>query len=80
MGRVNAALKKVGISGEEREAFRQQAMSGDYDHLLRTVMGGSKCSSGHVSQGKTKGPEIAPGPFLLHGDHRSEVHGQWLSV
>ena len=38
MGRVSAALKKVGISGEEREAFRQQAMSGDYDHLLRTVM------------------------------------------
>ena len=38
MGRVNAALQKVGISGGEREEFRKQAMSGDYDHLLRTVM------------------------------------------
>ena len=38
MGRVNAALKKVGISGKETEEFRNQAMSGNYDQLPRTVM------------------------------------------
>jgi hypothetical protein len=38
MGRVNEALKEAGVSREEREEFRRRCMSGDYDHLLWTVM------------------------------------------
>lgn len=38
LGRVNAALKQAGVSQEERDLFRKEATSGDYDHLLQTVM------------------------------------------
>lgn len=39
LGRVKAALRKAGISKNEQDAFLDEAMSGDYDHLLQTVMG-----------------------------------------
>ena len=35
MGRVTSALKAAGY-GESVEPFRKEAMSGDYEHLLRT--------------------------------------------
>jgi hypothetical protein len=38
LGLVNRALRQAGISQAERDAFRQEATTGDYDHLLQTVM------------------------------------------
>ena len=38
LGTVLAALKRAGVTQPEREAFRAEAMSGDYDHLLATAM------------------------------------------
>ena len=37
MGRVTQALKKAG-QRDKVEEFREKAMSGDYDHLLRTCL------------------------------------------
>ena len=37
LGRVNGAMIRADISKEERDAFREEATSGDYAHLLRTV-------------------------------------------
>lgn len=37
IGRVQRALRTKGVSAEEIDAFRAEATSGDYDHLLRTV-------------------------------------------
>lgn len=36
VGRVIAALRKVRVAAEEIKSFREEAMSGDYDHLLQT--------------------------------------------
>ena len=38
MGAVGAAMRKAGWSKEEREEYMTEAMSGDYDALLRTTM------------------------------------------
>jgi len=38
MGRVTRAMRNAGLPSEEVEQFRKEAMSGDYDNLLRTVM------------------------------------------
>ena len=38
MGAVSAEMRSHRIPREEIEAFRREAMSGDYDNLLRTVM------------------------------------------
>ena len=38
LGRVNAALQHAGIDKAERDAFFAEATSGDYDHLLATVI------------------------------------------
>lgn len=38
IGRVRKALKDGGVSNEEIDAFTEQAQSGDYDNVLRTVM------------------------------------------
>jgi len=38
LGKVNRALKRAGLSDEERAEFMAEATSGDYDHLLATVM------------------------------------------
>lgn len=38
LGRVSRIAKQEGVSKEEIKAFMDEAMSGDYDHLLRTVM------------------------------------------
>jgi hypothetical protein len=37
MGIVSRGLKNAGL-GAEVEAFREEAMSGDYDHLLATCL------------------------------------------
>ncbi len=38
MGVVTKKMRREGISPEEINEFRDQAMAGDYDHLLRTCM------------------------------------------
>ena len=38
LGRVLKAAQAVGWTKEEWDAFKKEATSGDYDHLLRTVM------------------------------------------
>lgn len=36
MGLVNRALKVGGIDEREREEFKMECMSGDYDHVIQT--------------------------------------------
>lgn len=38
LGRVIKALKRAGVSLEERDEFMAEATSGDYNHLLKTVL------------------------------------------
>jgi hypothetical protein len=38
VGRVQRALRRAGVSHEEIRAFANEAMSGDYDHVLQTCM------------------------------------------
>lgn len=38
VGRVRKALRRAGVSNAEIDAFSEDAMSGDYDHVLQTVM------------------------------------------
>ena len=38
IGRVRKALRRAGVSDEEIELFTEEVRSGDYDHLLQTVM------------------------------------------
>lgn len=38
VGRTQAALKRSGVSNEECTEFFNEALSGDYDHVLRTIM------------------------------------------
>jgi hypothetical protein len=38
MGTVSSALRRAGVSKEERDAYFAEATSGDYDHLLRVTM------------------------------------------
>ena len=38
IGRVQNALRKAGAPQDELTAFREEAMSGDYDNVLQTCM------------------------------------------
>ena len=38
LGRVKRAMLEAGVSAEEQEKFLDEAMSGDYSHLLQVVM------------------------------------------
>ncbi len=38
LGRVRVAMRDGGVGNEDIEAFTKEATSGDYDHLLATVM------------------------------------------
>ena len=38
LGKVNRALSRAGVPKEERDAFRDEATSGDYDQLLQTAI------------------------------------------
>jgi hypothetical protein len=38
IGRVAMALKRAGVSPDEIVEFRAEAMSGDYDNVIQTVM------------------------------------------
>jgi hypothetical protein len=38
IGAVRNALRAAGVDKDERDAFMAEAMSGDYDHVLQTVM------------------------------------------
>ena len=37
VSRVRVALKRAGVSSKEIEEFTDEAMSGDYDHVLETI-------------------------------------------
>jgi len=38
VGRVVAALRRADVSEAEIQTFKTEAFSGDFDHLLQTVM------------------------------------------
>lgn len=38
MGKVNQALRRGGVSKEERDEYMNESMSGDYNHVLMTAM------------------------------------------
>lgn len=38
IGRIRRALRAAGVENAEIELFAKEAMSGDYDHVLRTAM------------------------------------------
>ena len=38
LGRCRAAARDAGLSDEEIASFMDEAMAGDYDHLLQTAM------------------------------------------
>ena len=38
IGRVRKALRQAGVENSELDAFSEEAMSGDYDNVLRTAM------------------------------------------
>ena len=38
IGRTRRAMRRGGVPDAELEAFTKEAMSGDYDHVLQTVM------------------------------------------
>ena len=38
IGRTTKEMRKAGIPKSEIDAFVQEATSGDYDHLIQTVM------------------------------------------
>ena len=38
IGRVGAAMRQAGVPNADIDAFRKDAMSGDYDNVLQTVM------------------------------------------
>ena len=38
IGAVSRALRHADVPWEERDRFRKEAMSGDYDHVLQTAM------------------------------------------
>ena len=38
IGRVSGALKRAGVPADEVKQFSDEAMSGDYDNVLRTCM------------------------------------------
>ncbi len=38
LGIVKRALRRAGVSHEEREKYMAEATSGDYNHLLQTTM------------------------------------------
>ena len=38
LGRCLEAMRKAGLSKEEREVFRKEATNGDYNHLLATCI------------------------------------------
>ena len=38
LGRVARAMKRAGVPATEQSEFQAEATSGDYDHLLRTVV------------------------------------------
>ena len=38
LGEVSRGLRRAGVSDTERDQFFTEATSGDYNHLLRTVM------------------------------------------
>jgi hypothetical protein len=37
-GRVSKGLRRAGVSGHEIEKFIDEALSGDYDHVIQTCM------------------------------------------
>ncbi len=43
IGRVRKAMRRAGVEDSELDAFNEEAMSGDYDNVLRTAMKWVNC-------------------------------------
>ena len=43
LGRVTSALRAAGVSKEEIKKYQDEAMSGNYDHLLGVTMSWVDC-------------------------------------
>ena len=43
IGRVIRAMRRAGVEQAQIDAFRAEAMAGDYDHLLATSMRWVEC-------------------------------------
>lgn len=44
LGRVLRAMRRAGVSKEERDEFAREATSGDYEHLLQTCVRWVECT------------------------------------
>lgn len=44
LGRCRMAARDAGLSDDETAAFMEEAMAGDYDHLLQTAMRWFNCT------------------------------------
>ena len=44
LGRCRMAARDAGLSDDETAAFMDEAMAGDYDHLLQTAMRWFNCT------------------------------------
>lgn len=44
ISRVRTALRRAGVPSSEANDFTNEAMAGDYDHVLRTCMSWVSCS------------------------------------
>tara|TARA_R100001463_G_scaffold28798_3_gene65855 strand:- start:5300 stop:5515 length:216 start_codon:yes stop_codon:yes gene_type:complete len=45
LGRCAREARRAGVDRDEVEAFKEEAMKGDYNHLLRTCMRWFNCTS-----------------------------------
>ncbi|MGC0225616.1 hypothetical protein [Pseudooceanicola nitratireducens] len=43
LARRARAARKAGLDRDEIDAFRKEATSGDYDHLIQTALGWFRC-------------------------------------
>jgi hypothetical protein len=50
LGRVQGAMKRANLSKEQIKEFMDEATSGDYNHLLRTVMKYVSCDSDNYEE------------------------------
>ena len=54
-------MRLAGIGRDERDAFRAEATSGDYDHLLRTVIETVNTEEEVTAERASTGTKFAPG-------------------
>ena len=62
LGRAGEAMNRGGILLEEIETFKREALSGNYDHLLKTLKRWVDTSEANPNKepAPAAGPEISP--------------------